>query len=67
VHHVAFELEKRGWGPATLDFDGVTEVIVGDGSRARLSGDPLPFVLAATGRGEPAAAGDSSLFNIYAD
>ena len=63
VHHVAFELEKRGWGPATLDFDGVGEVLVGDGSGQRVTGDPLPFVLAATGRGEPV----DGLINIYAE
>ncbi len=67
VHHVAFELQKRGWGPAALDFDGVGEVLVGDGSGQRLTGDPLPFVLAATGRAEPAAAGLDSIINIYAE
>jgi uncharacterized protein (TIGR03083 family) len=61
VHHVAFELAKRGWGPATLAFDGIEEVPVGDGGGARLTGPALPFVLAATGR----APGD--VINIYAD
>ena len=31
VHHVAHELNTRGWGPATLAFDGIEEVPVGAG------------------------------------
>ena len=50
VHHVAFELEKRGWGPATLALEGVEEVNVGAGGK-KITGDALDFVLAATGRG----------------
>ena len=65
VHHVAFELTKRGWGPATTDFDDVGEVRVGDGGGQRLTGDALPFVLAATGRADAAAAGVDSIINIY--
>ena len=67
VHHVAFELEKRGWGPATLAFDGIEEVAIGDGSGPRVTGAALPFVLAATGRLDPATAGHADLINIYAD
>ena len=67
VHHVAFELEKRGWGPATLAFDGVEEVTVGDGSGSRVTGEALPFILAATGRLDPTAAGHPGLTNIYAE
>jgi uncharacterized protein (TIGR03083 family) len=60
VHHVGFELGKRGWGPATLAFDGVEEVTVGGGSAdRRVTGPALPFVLAATGRG------DGDVINIY--
>jgi len=65
VHHLATELAKRGWGPATLDFDGIEAVDVGAGGKA-LTGDPLPFVLAATGRGDPAALGLDDSVNIYA-
>ena len=61
VHHVAFELQKRGWGPATLALDGVEEVNVASGGR-RVTGDALDFVLAATGR-RPS----DDVINIYAD
>lgn len=66
VHHVAFELEKRGWGPATLALDGIEEVAIGGGGD-RLSGDPLQFVLAATGRTDPAPLGLDGSVNIYAE
>jgi uncharacterized protein (TIGR03083 family) len=65
VHHLAMLLEKRGWGPATLSFDRLEPVTVGGGGKP-LSGDPLTFVLVATGRGDPAALGLDSSVNIYA-
>ena len=64
VHHVAVALEKLGWGPATLSFDGIGTVLVGGGGRT-FTGDPLPFVLAATGRGDPTALGLDDSVNIY--
>lgn len=67
VHHVAILLEKKGWGPATLHFDGVETVTIGtgDGNGLSLTGDPLPFVLAATGRGDPAPLGLDHSVNVY--
>ena len=67
VHHVAFELSKRGWGPATLALDGIEEVPVGDGSGPRVTGDALAFVLAATGRADAAPFAPNAPLNIYAD
>lgn len=64
IHHVAGELDKRGWGPATLAFDGFDEVPVGAGGPRR-SGDALAFVLAATGRADPAPLGLDATVNIY--
>ena len=64
VHHVAFELDKVGWGPATLAFDGLEEVPVGPGGTRR-TGDALAFVLAATGRADPAPLGLDESVNIY--
>ena len=60
VVHVATTLEKRGWGPATLDLDGIEPVTVGVGGPV-ISGDPMVFVLAATGSGRPAGPGARSL------
>ena len=65
VHHVADELAKRGWGPATLAFDGIEEVAVGSGGPRR-GGDALAFVLAATGRADPAPFQPGAPVNIYA-
>ena len=65
VHHVAYELDKRGWGPATLAFEGIEEVPVGAGG-AKRTGDALEFVLVATGRADPAALGPDGPINIYA-
>lgn len=64
VHHVAVLLEKRGWGPATLSFDGMETIVVGGGGK-ELTGDPMPFVLAATGRGKPEPLGLDASVNIY--
>jgi uncharacterized protein (TIGR03083 family) len=65
VHHVASELEKRGWGPATLAFDGIEPVNVGAGGPEH-RGDALQFVLVATGREDPAVLGSNAPINIYA-
>ena len=64
VHHVATELAKKGWGPATLSFDGIEAVAVGPGGLAR-TGDALDFVLVATGRADPAPLGLDASVNIY--
>jgi uncharacterized protein (TIGR03083 family) len=65
VHHVAHELGKQGWGPATLAFEGIEEVPVGGGG-ARRAGDALQFVLVATGRADAAALGPDGPIDIYA-
>lgn len=64
VSHVAAELEKLGWGPATLALDGIEEYKVGTGEGTRVTGDPFQFVLAATGRADSAPFADVP--NIYA-
>lgn len=65
VSHIAFELGKRNWGPATLALQGMPEFAVGSGGR-RIEGDPLAFALAATGRIDPAPLGLDPSVNIYA-
>jgi uncharacterized protein (TIGR03083 family) len=64
VSHVAYFLGDRGWGPATLALDGMPEYEVGGGGR-RITGEPHAFVLAATGRGDPAPFGLDDTVNIY--
>ncbi len=66
VLHIADLLTMRGWGPAVLALDGIEETAVGDGGTQVITGDPLGFVLAATGRADPAAFGLTARANIYA-
>jgi uncharacterized protein (TIGR03083 family) len=65
VFHVAGLLEDTGWGPATLALDGVEEVPVGTGGEPTITGDPLPFVLVATGREDPSTIGLDETVNVY--
>ena len=65
LSHVATVLGQRGWGPATLAFDGFDELDVGGGGK-RIKGDALTFVLAATGRADPSTFGLGPDVNIYA-
>jgi uncharacterized protein (TIGR03083 family) len=63
VHHVAGYLEQRGQS-LTLDLDGIERIDVGGGGQV-VHGDPLTFVLAATGRGDPAVLGLDETINVY--
>jgi hypothetical protein len=67
VSHLAFLLSDRKWGPATLALDGLDEFPVGGGGGKRVTGDPLIFVLAATGRTDPSELGLDETVNIYRD
>jgi uncharacterized protein (TIGR03083 family) len=68
VSHIADVLTREGWGPAVLALDGLPEFAVnpnaGNGASC-FSGDPLAFVYAATGRGDPAPLGLDESANIY--
>lgn len=68
VEHVAEQLGKRRWGPARLALHGLPELAVGEpnGGNLAVSGDPLEFVLVATGREDPARLGLDAAVNIYA-
>jgi hypothetical protein len=65
VEYLAGELESRGWGPATLALSGQARRDIGGGGR-EVSGEPLAFVLAATGRIDPATLDLDPDVNIYA-
>jgi uncharacterized protein (TIGR03083 family) len=64
LHHAADELANKNWGPATLALDGV-EVIDVRGGGEKVTGDPLAFVLVATGRADPSTFGLDESVNIY--
>lgn len=65
ISHVAEVLTGNGWGPATLALDGMPEFEVSGGGGKPITGDPLAFVLAATGRADPAPLGLDETVNIY--
>ena len=58
-------LSRDGWGPATVAVDGMEEFPVSGGGGQRITGDPLEFVLVATGRKDPSALGLDETVNIY--
>ena len=65
VAHLADLLTHDAYGPATLALAGLEEFPVGDGSGQRITGDPLQFVLVATGRADPATMGLDKRINVY--
>jgi uncharacterized protein (TIGR03083 family) len=65
VAYLGRELTTRGWGPATLTLDDMPAQTVGAGGPT-VAGDPLEFVLVATGRRDPAVLGLDATVNIYA-
>jgi uncharacterized protein (TIGR03083 family) len=64
VSHIAAILDDQGWGPATLDFAGIEAFEVAGGGRV-VGGDAMAFVLAGTGRADPAPLGLDETVNIY--
>ena len=68
VSHIADVLTREGWGPAVLALDGVPEFAVSgtaSNGHPRFTGDPLAFVMAATGRAAPGTVGLDEKANIY--
>lgn len=65
VEHVTDILERNGWGPATIALDGFAERSINGGGGIRVTGDPLTFVLVATGREDPSVLGLDDTVNIY--
>jgi uncharacterized protein (TIGR03083 family) len=66
VHHVAGYLEYQNWGSATIALHGIERIEIGGGG-PEITGDPLEFVLAATGRRDPSVLGLDPTINVYAD
>jgi uncharacterized protein (TIGR03083 family) len=68
VLHVCDLLSARGWGPGVVALDGLEEVPVGAprADARRVTGDPLEFLLVATGRSDPARLGLDPTVNIFA-
>ncbi|HXW45880.1 MAG TPA: maleylpyruvate isomerase family mycothiol-dependent enzyme [Streptosporangiaceae bacterium] len=66
VHHIAGYLDHHRWGSATLALNGIERIEIAAGG-SEITGDPLEFVLAATGRRDPSAIGLDPAINVYAD
>ena len=64
LHWVAADLGRRGWGPATLALDGVDVIEIGGGGE-KITGDPVHFLLVATGRADPSPYGLDEGVNIF--
>lgn len=65
VFYYAGLLGKAGWGPATLQLDGMERVDVNGGGGTTVTGDPHDFVLVATGRSDPTTLGLDETVNVY--
>jgi uncharacterized protein (TIGR03083 family) len=65
LSHIAQVLTDQGWGPADLAFDGFEVFPVSGGGGRTIAGDPYQFVLASTGRGDPAPFGLDDSVNMY--
>lgn len=65
VQWLVTELGRRGWGPARLSLDGLPETAIGDGNGPVLQGDPIRFVLVASGRRDPAEFGLDESVNVH--
>jgi hypothetical protein len=64
LSHIAQVLTDQGWSPATLALQGCPEFPVSGGGH-RITGDPLAFILASTGRAPAASLGLDEAVNIY--
>jgi uncharacterized protein (TIGR03083 family) len=65
VSHITAVLTDQGHPPATVDLHGVEPFEVSGGGEPRITGDPLPFILAGTGRIDPSTLGLDEAINIY--
>ena len=64
LYWVAADLGRRRWGPATLALDGVDAIEIGGGGE-KITGDPVQFLLVATGRADPSPYGLDESVNIF--
>jgi uncharacterized protein (TIGR03083 family) len=63
--HLADLLTEQGWGPAELRLGAVGTFPVSGGGGRVVEADPHQFVLAATGRTDPASLGLDETVNVY--
>lgn len=66
VSHLADLLTDRAWGPATIALSGLEEFPVSGGGGQRIEGDPVTFILVASGRQDASVLGLDPSVNVYA-
>jgi uncharacterized protein (TIGR03083 family) len=64
LRHVAEEMGDHGWNRTTLELDGMPKIRIGPGGDP-ITGDPMKFLLAATGRIPAEEIGLDQRVNIY--
>ena len=65
VSHVTSVLTTQGYPAATVSLDGIEPFEVSGGGGRTITGDPITFILAGTGRGDPSSIGLDETVNIY--
>jgi uncharacterized protein (TIGR03083 family) len=65
VSHITAVLTDQGYPPSTVELDGMEAFDVSGGGGRKITGDPLPFILAGTGRADPTTIGLDEAVNIY--
>jgi uncharacterized protein (TIGR03083 family) len=65
ISHISKVLSDEGWGPADLALEGLETFPVSGGGGKTVTGDAFEFVLASTGRGDPAVFDLDDSVNIY--
>jgi uncharacterized protein (TIGR03083 family) len=66
VSHISQVLTQQGWGPATIELDGLDAFAVSGGDQDRqIGGDPMQFILVATGRIDASSMDLDPTVNIY--
>lgn len=65
LEYVRLELEDRGWGPARLELEDTPVIEIGAGNGRVVRGDPLEFLLVATGRLDPTRFGLDDSVNVF--
>lgn len=64
LRHIAEEMGRQEWTQTTLELDGSPKIRIGPGG-APITGDPMRFLLAATGRIPAEEIGLDAKVNIY--
>ncbi len=65
LSHISQVLFDQGWGPGELALDDAPPFPVSGGGGRKVTGEPFAFILAATGRGNPADFDLDDAVNIY--